>query len=118
MYMGKRNGHTGSVVDEKCFAIGGGIIGDAHVTRVEEYDPQTNEWTEKDEMPTGRARPASSVANGKVYVFGGSAIIDTVEAYTPDATCHDVDGDGFGFPGNAVCPGGSEEDCDESDSAI
>ena len=29
--------------------------------------------------------------------------------------CSDSDGDGFGMPGNAGCPGGAQADCDDSD---
>ena len=32
--------------------------------------------------------------------------------------CTDVDGDGFGSPGNAACPGGAEEDCDDCDATV
>jgi N-acetylneuraminic acid mutarotase len=36
-------------------------------------------------MPTPRDMPASAVANGKIYVFGGEAatVVDTAEAYDP-----------------------------------
>ncbi len=32
--------------------------------------------------------------------------------------CEDDDGDGFGFPGDSVCPAGSAEDCDDQASLI
>jgi hypothetical protein len=39
--------------------------------------------------------------------------VDCLAAIT--ALCPDGDGDGFGFPGSAACPGGVPEDCDDSD---
>ena len=33
-------------------------------------------------------------------------------------TCSDADGDGYGDPGDATCPGGGETDCDDGDPAI
>lgn len=32
--------------------------------------------------------------------------------------CADADGDGFGSPGTAGCPGGSADDCDDSDPGV
>jgi cysteine-rich repeat protein len=110
MPAGARNAHTSSVVNGKCFAIGGGIIGDAHVDRVEEYDPQTDEWTEKAEMLTGRARPASSVAGKKIYVFGGSLILDTVEAYNPGVDLEAGLAAYYPFEGNADDASGNGND--------
>ncbi len=43
---------------------------------------------------------------GRVYLVRGE----------PD--CVDDDGDGFGSPGAFTCPGGEEEDCDDTDAAI
>jgi N-acetylneuraminic acid mutarotase len=37
----------------------------------EEYDPETNRWTMKKEMPTPRAALATAVYQGKVYCIGG-----------------------------------------------
>ena len=39
---------------------------------VEEYDPATDSWTRKVDMPTPRLHLASAVVDGKIYVFGGS----------------------------------------------
>jgi len=33
-------------------------------------------------------------------------------------SCVDVDGDGYGYPGDASCPAGSAADCDDGDSSI
>jgi len=34
------------------------------------------------------------------------------------ADCIDGDGDGYGFPGDASCPGGSEPDCDDANGDV
>ena len=36
----------------------------------------------------------------------------------PHPICQDADGDGFGFPGSAVCPGGSAPDCDDTRASV
>ena len=48
--------------------------------------------------------------------FGGS--LDAFVAKIGPATCTDNDGDGFGSPGNASCPNGAAEDCNDSVSTI
>jgi N-acetylneuraminic acid mutarotase len=55
---------------------------------VEEYDPVTDTWTRKADMPTARGwiQPSSPVVDGKIYVIGGwdgSKSISTVEEYDP-----------------------------------
>jgi hypothetical protein len=36
----------------------------------------------------------------------------------PVATCDDVDGDGFGLPGDPSCTGGAQTDCNDNDASI
>jgi hypothetical protein len=43
---------------------------------------------------------------GGAFLFFGSA------------QCHDLDGDGYGFPGSPSCPGGLIADCNDTDIAI
>jgi N-acetylneuraminic acid mutarotase len=51
---------------------------------VEEYDPATDTWTRKSDMPTPRGFLCASVLNGKIYAIGGSnPRIKTVEEYDP-----------------------------------
>ena len=56
---------------------------------VEEYDPATDTWQNKKDMPTGRNElpPTTPVVNGRIYVIGGSGNDDkplaTVEEYDP-----------------------------------
>ncbi len=39
-------------------------------------------------------------------------------AMSMPAMCMDVDEDGFGLPGDASCPSGAAEDCDDGDSSV
>jgi len=79
------------VVNRKIYAIGGwdGVPeDDVHkaFTVVEVYDPATNRWTKKADMPTPRWSCAAGVANGKIYVIGGTTI--TGHEYAPLTHCH------------------------------
>lgn len=44
---------------------------EVYLSSVEEYDPVTNKWTKKADMPTGRAGLSTSVVNGFIYALGG-----------------------------------------------
>jgi N-acetylneuraminic acid mutarotase len=61
-------------------------------TTLEAYDPTTNTWTPKADMPTARGGLGASVVNGILYVVGGAGScappcfitsLATVEAYDP-----------------------------------
>lgn len=77
----------------KIVTIGGLDSGNGNgltVPTVEVYDPQTDTWTKKAEMPTprGRLSPGPSVVGEQIYVIGGTrdgsrAGTSTVQAYTP-----------------------------------
>ncbi|GMQ82910.1 MAG: hypothetical protein BMS9Abin05_2376 [Rhodothermia bacterium] len=77
------------VVDGKIYAIGGYRAANIAGTRtVEEYDPATNTWTTKANMPEGRRWLSTSVVNGKIYAIGGYVNLrqpglKTVEEYDP-----------------------------------
>ena len=60
-------------VNGKIYAIGGEIdrFGDVSVATVEMYDPKTDTWTQRADMPTARTTSAS-VVNGKIYAIGGT----------------------------------------------
>jgi N-acetylneuraminic acid mutarotase len=63
-----------SVVNGKIYAIGGdaSISGHGPALRiVEEYDPATDTWTAKADMPTARKGLFTSAVNGKIYAIGG-----------------------------------------------
>jgi len=88
-------GVSTSVVNGKIYAIGGmlsrteGIYWTRGSSAVEEYDPATDTWTRKANMPMERGYHSSSVVNGKIYVVGGQvhtdkwAMCTTVEEYDP-----------------------------------
>jgi N-acetylneuraminic acid mutarotase len=64
-----------SVVNDKIYAIGGfsytsGSEGKLLAT-IDEYDPATDTWTAKAEMPEIKSNPSSAVVDGKIYVMGG-----------------------------------------------
>jgi N-acetylneuraminic acid mutarotase len=78
----------GGAIDGKIYVIGGnqerGII-------IEEYNPTTNTWTKKTDMPgQGRFAAAAAVLKRKIYVIGGSygggqLATSTVFEYTPES---------------------------------
>ena len=89
-----------SVVDGKIFAIGGDQAEKIKVPRgyswktkklttVEMYDPATDTWTQKADMPTPRSYLSTSVMDGKIYAIGGMSNsnkqwrLETVEVYDP-----------------------------------
>jgi N-acetylneuraminic acid mutarotase len=82
----------------RVYAIGGrdyvrfgGYTFHAEYQRVEEYDPATDTWLERADMPTARAAlGAAQASNGRIYAVGGSdyglstdIYYDVVEEYTP-----------------------------------
>ena len=80
------DGATASQVDGKIFVIGGTQYNSLtqeriSISSVEEYDPETNTWMKKTEMPTARYALSSCVINGKIYVIGG--MISTFQMVTP-----------------------------------
>ena len=55
---------------------------------MEEYDPATDTWVRKADMPTARYGLSTCVVNGKIYAIGGSVALfgfgqplSTVEVY-------------------------------------
>jgi N-acetylneuraminic acid mutarotase len=65
-----------SVVDGKIYAMGGAVwdakTGTGEVLgTVEEYDPVTDTWTQKADMPGSRCWAAAGTVDGKIYVLGG-----------------------------------------------
>ena len=79
------------VVDGKIYVIGGyGQVNDTntfdYLNIVEVYDPVTNTWETKADMPTKRADLTSGVVGNKIYVTGGCngyGYPKTVEVYDP-----------------------------------
>jgi N-acetylneuraminic acid mutarotase len=89
----RRDGLSVIAVNGKIYAIGGLLedwdtVGPVLPT-VEEYDPATDTWTKKADMPYPRSDFSISVVNGRIYIFGGGAHIPdwaslaTVQEYDP-----------------------------------
>jgi hypothetical protein len=89
-----RFGFSAGVVNGKIYVIGGYPIGgdvwpnNGFLSLVEEYDPVTDKWTKKADMPTARMSLSTSVVNGKIYAIGGwvggnTISVSLVEEYDP-----------------------------------
>jgi hypothetical protein len=90
-----RSGFAVAVYQGKIYVIGGTVgdgvnLGFTGVTEV--YDPATNTWEAKADMPTPRADLCASVVNGKIYLIGGKEYwgdgplyheLDVNEVYDP-----------------------------------
>ena len=82
---------SASVVDGIIYAIGGttdSLIPVVTMPTVEAYDPATNTWIKKADMPTARGWLSTSVVDGIIYAIGGMVDstfvgVSTVEAYDP-----------------------------------
>ncbi|MBC8458377.1 MAG: IPT/TIG domain-containing protein [Deltaproteobacteria bacterium] len=76
-----------SAVNGKIYVIGGYVyVGDyagKYVSTVEEYDPATDTWAKKDDMPAPTSLSGISMVNGKIYVMGGVTDHSRVEKYDP-----------------------------------
>ena len=77
-----------SVVNGRIYVIGGGnpvVPAELALPTVEEYDPATDTWSRKADMPTPRHGLSTSVLNGKIYAISGydGTNMATVEAYDP-----------------------------------
>ena len=95
-----RAGVSTLVVDGKIYAIGGGKgkkdqVGDGWVhsgkllPTIEMYDPVTDTWTQKADMPVPRCSNSTCIVDGKIYIIGGVAAngkqgrLDSVDIYDP-----------------------------------
>jgi N-acetylneuraminic acid mutarotase len=82
-----------SAVNGIIYAIGGAFDSGApdnehSLSTVEAYDPMTDTWTKKADMPTARSDLSTCVVNGIIYAIGGMNRagwynFSTVEAYDP-----------------------------------
>jgi N-acetylneuraminic acid mutarotase len=79
--------HHANVVDGKIYVIGGSDASTpdnrSHVRTVEVYDPATDTWIQKGEMPTTRAAGFGSVVGDKIYIIGGYGGPQRVDEYDP-----------------------------------
>ena len=78
----------------KIYSIGGrgsgGEVGFGALSSVNEYDPTTDTWTKKADMPTARwlISGAGCVIDGKIYIIGGVSenweqFFSAVEVFDP-----------------------------------
>jgi N-acetylneuraminic acid mutarotase len=49
----------------------GGKNGSTYLANNQEYDPTTNTWSNKVDMPTARDSFAAAAVNGRIYAIGG-----------------------------------------------
>lgn len=87
-----RGGLTCDEVNGVIYAVGGvntTVPPALGLTSNEAYDPVANSWALRQPLTVGRLAHASAVANGLLYVFGGSGdnfistVLNSVEAYNP-----------------------------------
>jgi N-acetylneuraminic acid mutarotase len=93
-----RHAHASGVVNGKIYVVGGFggkwmVMPDGTMrpkeewptlSIVEEYDPATDTWTRKSDMPTPRGFLCAGVLNGKIYAIGASnPRSNVVEEYDP-----------------------------------
>jgi Kelch motif protein len=70
----------------KLYVLGTGWPTQDKITRVDEYDPATDTWRRRADMPTSRGWVTAATAKNKCYVIGGyhaSPALATVEEYDP-----------------------------------
>ncbi|TDG13332.1 hypothetical protein E2F43_07250 [Seongchinamella unica] len=73
-------------VNGKLYVFGGGWETGSPLDSTQEYDPVTDTWRRRANMPTPRAWATASAFKGECYVMGGSAggqVEAVVEAYNP-----------------------------------
>ena len=83
-----RGWHSANVVDGKIYIMGGSQNGGPsnmmrHVLTVEVFDPETDTWSQKNDMPKSRAVGSGSLVDGKIYLFGGYEGKRRVDEYDP-----------------------------------
>jgi len=73
-----RHGAKAAVVNGTIFVFGGwngkdeGFANRKYPVNVEAYNPQTDTWIEKKEMPVSRVEFDIGVVDGKIYIIGGA----------------------------------------------
>ena len=78
-----------AAVDGKIYILGGApAVQGPVLSMVEAYDPATDTWTPKTDMPTGRTGFTAEVVNDRIYAIGGTTFVQgpgvqTVEEFHP-----------------------------------
>lgn len=67
---------TAVTVNNKVYAIGGGDIfyPKNTLSKVEVYDPLTDTWFSRSNIPKGQIAAASCTLDNKIYVLGGGGL--------------------------------------------
>ena len=88
-----RHGAKAAVVNSTIFVFGGSNGEEDHALRkypvnVEAYNPQTDTWMQKKEMPVSRVEFDIGVVDGEIYIIGGATRlggerIGRVDVYNP-----------------------------------
>ena len=90
-----RNSHAAAVIDGKIYVVGGrqnqtgGGFSAINLPTLEVYDPMTDTWEKKADMPEAQGGLAAAVLDGKLYSFGGEQwrpvqkLFATVWVYDP-----------------------------------
>ena len=86
-----RGAHSMVTVNDKIYVIGGVKFPTPdwyRIASVEEYDPETDTWSEKSPLSIARSYCGVCVFNNKIFLFGGldddNNGLDIVEAYYPE----------------------------------
>jgi N-acetylneuraminic acid mutarotase len=85
----------GTVLNGKFYVLGGFGIGGNAPGLVYEYDPASDRWTKKKNMPVAVHHQAQAAYNGKLYVFGGCLKGISGEAGTQHAWEYDPSADAW-----------------------
>jgi len=80
--------HSATAYNGVIYVFGGSTYSPwAPLKTVFAYDPQTDTWTKKTDMPTARFAVGTYLVDGRIYVLGGSlgmnSSLATVEVYDP-----------------------------------
>ena len=85
--------HEGVSMDGKIYVTGGmrtsRDYGDEFVNTLYQYDPVPDEWKELRTMSTPRGEHGCVALNGKIYVFGGTADYNDLNAYLASGEVYD-----------------------------
>lgn len=84
-------GLSACLIDGKIYTVGGSTSTSMPINAlktVQEYDPVSNTWTNKSNIPTARFHASIASVNNRIYVFGGSVsenqlALKSVESYDP-----------------------------------
>ncbi len=83
----ERTGIWSATLNGKIYVLGGRGWADDPLPTVEEYDPATNTWVSKADMPTGRFLLSVAAVAGRIYAIGGATMdyksLPAIEAFRP-----------------------------------